>query len=334
MKEKVNFPIDIVVTWVDQNDKKWKKKYDQYSIKSVDDKAETRFRDYGTLKYLFRSIETFAPWVRTIFLVTDDQIPEWLNLNNSKVRVVSHKEIISTEYLPTFNSNVIDLNLMNITSLSDHFVYFNDDMFLNAPVKPTDFFSETGLPKDNLIFNTLMPTEGFDHIFFNNIKVINSLYDKKAITKKLFWKLFNVKNFEFNFLNMCLIAFPRFSRFVDPHTPISFRKDWIDKELSNLNFVAKQTNSNKFRSDNDYSIWLFRYIALVSGKFSVRSIHFGKGYQLSKINKIEADILKSRHRLININDSSEISLTEFRSLTTKLISAFESKYNSKSTFEK
>ena len=43
---------------------------------------------------------------------------------------MDHREIIEQEYLPTFNSHVIEANLHKIPNLSEHFIYFNDDVFV------------------------------------------------------------------------------------------------------------------------------------------------------------------------------------------------------------
>lgn len=81
MPKRINFPIDFVISWVDENDSKWISKKNKY--KKANDEA--RFRDYGTLKYVFRSIEKFAPWVHKVYLITDNQVPKWLNLDSDKV---------------------------------------------------------------------------------------------------------------------------------------------------------------------------------------------------------------------------------------------------------
>src|SRR5690554_7436521 len=78
--------IDFVVTWVDMNDPKWKADFSKYSKKGIDNTtnefSEARFRDHGFLKYWFRGIEKFAPWVRKIHFVTSGQKPEWLNVDH------------------------------------------------------------------------------------------------------------------------------------------------------------------------------------------------------------------------------------------------------------
>lgn len=135
--------IDFVVTWVDGNDEKWrlkKAKYDgsintsKYSMNS-----EKAYREWGTFKYWFRGVEKFAPWVNKVYLVTDNQKPDWLNIDSDKLVLIDHKEIINNDFLPVFSANPIESNIHRIPGLSEHFVFFNDDMYLTAPISPDDF---------------------------------------------------------------------------------------------------------------------------------------------------------------------------------------------------
>ena len=84
MAKELEFPIDFVVTWVDGADPKWLKKRNIFEDGNMDDKSETRFRDYNLFNYWFRAVEKYAPWVNKIYLVTDNQIPEWLNVDHRK----------------------------------------------------------------------------------------------------------------------------------------------------------------------------------------------------------------------------------------------------------
>ena len=121
--------IDFVVTWVDGNDVAWQAEKIRYSPKKTDSgNEENRFRDWGLMKYWFRGIEKFAPWVNHVYFITWGHVPEWLNLEHEKLSIIKHSDYIPDEYLPTFNSNVIELNLHRIPQLSEHFVLFNDDM--------------------------------------------------------------------------------------------------------------------------------------------------------------------------------------------------------------
>lgn len=111
------------------------------------EQAKSRFRNLEELRYAMRSIEEYAPWINRIFLVTNGQVPSWLDTSSAKVQVVDHKELFSDESaLPTFNSNAIELNLDRIEGLSEHFIYFNDDVFLGRPLLPSDFADELGRP--------------------------------------------------------------------------------------------------------------------------------------------------------------------------------------------
>ena len=109
---------------------------------SFDSFSASRFRDNDELKYSLRSIEKFAPWIRKVFIVTNGQIPSWLDLSNPKVQIITHDQIfLNKSQLPTFSSAAIELNLHRIPGLSDYFIYFNDDVFLGQPVFPYDFYS-------------------------------------------------------------------------------------------------------------------------------------------------------------------------------------------------
>ena len=137
--ENVNDKIDFVILWVDGNDEKWLKQKNEYlGIKG--DSNVNRFRDCQNLQYLFRGIEKHAPWVNKIFFITWGHLPKWLDVNNKKLEIVKHEEFIPKEYLPTFNSNVIEMNLFRIKNLSSKFVIFNDDLFILKNLKPEDFF--------------------------------------------------------------------------------------------------------------------------------------------------------------------------------------------------
>ena len=149
-----DFPVDIVYTWVDGGDKKWLSKKEstlnKYGVfhKSPDISGEKRFTNKEELKYSLRSIEKYCPWVRNVYLVTDDQIPHWLNYNKNNLKIVDHKDLFcNNSHLPTFNSNVIEMGLHHIKGLSDSFLSFNDDVFVGRPTNKSDFFYEDSLPK-------------------------------------------------------------------------------------------------------------------------------------------------------------------------------------------
>ena len=141
--------IDLVYLWVDGSDPKWVEKRNACIGKPVERSGvncEGRYADNDELKFSLRSVELYAPWIRRIFIVTDEQTPRWLDPSNPKIRIVDHKEILPAESLPCFNANVLEHHLHKIPGLAERFLFANDDMFFNRPVAPDDFFAADGLP--------------------------------------------------------------------------------------------------------------------------------------------------------------------------------------------
>ncbi len=328
-----NYPIDIVLPWVDQNDPNWLKKYNQFQIKKNNDDAETRFRDYGTLKFLFRSIEKFAPWINRVYLITDHQTPNWLNKENKKLVLVNHDEYIEQSYLPTFDSNLIELSVTNIDTLSEHFICFNDDTFINKPVQPKDFFDKNGNPKDTLAFNAIMPMSIFDHTYINNLSILNQKYNKFERIRHLLPKLFNIRNGRWNLFSLLLLPWPRFTRFFDPHIPISFLKSTYADVIEQYPEIITETGFEHLRSEKDFSNWLIRYEQMLSGKFTPRYFKFGVQYRLDELDAAIQDLTSSKHHLININDSNHLTDTAFKIATDQLVDVFSEKFPDKSSFE-
>lgn len=109
-----------------------------------EDIAENRFQDNDELKYSLRSVEKYAPWIRNIFIVTNGQVPQWLNLSNPKIKIIPHSDIfLDKTHLPTFSSPAIEAHLHRIPGLSKRFLYFNDDVLLAKQIWPDDFYTES-----------------------------------------------------------------------------------------------------------------------------------------------------------------------------------------------
>lgn len=138
--------VDVVYTWVNGSDPEFQRQVAAYSHKADSHKSPwtqpSRYQDHDELKYSLRSLEKYAPWVRYVYVVTNGQVPGWLDLTHSKIRIVTHEEIFSNKsHLPTFSSSAIEANLHRIKRLSKRFLYFNDDILLNAHVSLDDFFT-------------------------------------------------------------------------------------------------------------------------------------------------------------------------------------------------
>lgn len=145
--------IDAVIAWVDGNDPAHQKKIKPYLTKqarlSDDIAGPTRYRSEGEIFYCVASILKFAPFIRKIFIVTDQQNPqidEFIERNfphkTSAIEIVDHTTIFTgyEDQLPVFNSRAVETCIFRIPDLSENYVYFNDDFFLIRPVKISDWF--------------------------------------------------------------------------------------------------------------------------------------------------------------------------------------------------
>ncbi|WP_337192095.1 stealth family protein [Streptomyces sp. HUCO-GS316] len=145
--DDIVFPVDAVYTWVDGNDPAWQQRKAQAKgeVYHAESASDARFISRDELRYSVRSLHLFAPWIRTVYLVTDDQVPAWLREDVPGLRIATHREIFRNPAdLPTFNSHSIESQLHHIEGLAEHFLYFNDDMFIGRPVAPHAFFTPTG----------------------------------------------------------------------------------------------------------------------------------------------------------------------------------------------
>ena len=149
-------PIDAVITWIDGQDKDQKEKLGHYltsaGLPELDSTMSTRYDQCGEINYCVRSLLRFAPWVRTIYIVTDNQIPPIIKtlkntIYENKIKLIDHRDIFLNyeSALPTFNSLAIESVLWRIEGLSNNFIYLNDDCALIRPVKPEDFFRDNKL---------------------------------------------------------------------------------------------------------------------------------------------------------------------------------------------
>ena len=148
-------PIDAVILWVDGNDEAHRAKILPYlENKSIitSEKFRTKYDQVNEIKFTINSILKFAPYIRNVFIITDNQTPQFLKEKKNddaykKVSIIDHTIIFKDyeEFLPTFNCRPIETCLYKIPNLAEHFIYFNDDFFLINETKPEDFF-KNGFP--------------------------------------------------------------------------------------------------------------------------------------------------------------------------------------------
>ena len=261
------YPIDLVYLWVDGDDTKWKEKKSFYQSKekNLDIQAycKGRFINNDELKYSLRSVEKYIPWVNNIFIVTDEQVPRWLNINHPKIKMIFHKDFIPNEILPLFNSCAIECFLADIPNLSEHFIYANDDMFINFPLEKSFFFNEKGYPiarvkKSNK--NKIIETSMYSRRIFRMLDKIKEKFNK----------------------NIC---------YTPHHNIDSYLKSDFIKCREFFKEEFEQTSKNKFRKEEDVERFI---INLYQGSVSCGNF--------KEVHKIDVDLnifQKITNRLLN-----------------------------------
>ena len=338
-------PIDFVVTWLDSKDPSWKDEYNKYKgIINSGDHSDARYRNWDDLfRYWFRAVEKYAPWVNKVYLVTNGKFPDWINPNHPQIVLVKHADFIPEKYLPTFNSVTIELNLGRIKQLSETFVYFNDDCYLNQSIKPTYFF-RNGLPCDNTVETFLTaqsytPERSFD-IFIHkmcDIGLLNYHFDRREVVKQSFFKWINPK-LTFNGLLVSLfLTLRKRARFEgfrgyhveQPMLKSTFAEIWEKAEpLMNL-------SCSRFREDFSLNPYIIRYWQLAQNKF------YPKRFKAKKINisleniEIIKEAMNSKdiYSLCLNDDLSGLSDNDVSYLKETIVGFMRDKFPTKSNFE-
>ena len=327
--------IDFVLIWVDGNDPEWLEEKSRYDGSAATGNTAVRFRDWDNLQYWFRGVEKFAPWVNKVHFVTWGHLPKWLDTTHPKLHIVNHRDYIPHEYLPTFNANPIEVNLHRIPGLSEQFVFFNDDMFITAPVKPEDFF-KNGRPCDAYGLNCIYFVEdSVGHINGCDLEQINNHFkSSKAVIRANRRKWFNVKNgLRNNIKTMMLSTWDWFPGFYYDHLPSSFLRSSFEEVWENCGEALDNTCRCRFRSGLNVNQWLIKYWQLCKG-ISVPRKEPGKAYQLKneEIPKALAALRNGTHKLICLNDTAMTA--DFERICREVKDNFQKLLPEKSAFEK
>lgn len=262
--------VDAVFTWVNDKDPQWLSKKNFY-LKNIDELGcqfsadPARFEDHNELYYSVMAVKKNLPWIRKIFIITDNQKPQWL-CDDPEITLVDHTEIIDKQYLPTFNSHVIEANLHRINGLSENFIYFNDDVCVAKPVEKSHFFRKNGLAS-----------------LFLSIKSLNQMA-KSGMTTATLRASQNSKT-----LITTRTGFEIDTPLVHTYVPLkksTFENAWNTFEEEIENFL-----SNRFRGKNDLNMatFLVPWLMYIEGKsivtteicyyFNIRSNHAEQQYK-------------------------------------------------------
>jgi len=263
-------------------------------------------------------------------------VPQWLVQEHPKLNIVYHRDYIPEEYLPTFSANPIELNLHRIPGLAEQFVYFNDDVYLTAPVKPTDFFVN-GLPCDSLAETpiTCDNSNPFSYILLNDVSFVNRHFSRRALIKKHLFRWVFTKNPVDTVKNLAAITVRsnRFFGFCNYHIHQPFLKSTLEKVWELEPELLEETSSHRFRDWRDVNQYIFKYYQLLTGQYHPYNMRGnGRPYYSSKKTQVIKNVIrKHRYKVICVNDGVGI---DFEVAKSALHEAFSEMLPEKSSFER
>lgn len=308
--------VDLVYLWVDGSDPVWREKHDRWVgvvTEGSGVNCEGRYEDNDELKYSLRSVARHAPWVRGIFIVTDGQTPSWLDTSHPKVRIVDHTEILPPEVLPTFNSNVLEHVLFRIPGLSEHFIFSNDDMFLNRDVSPSDFFTPEGLPIVRLNRRPMrrLTLWAKQHLLGDSLSSYNrSIHNTATLVARRYGHYIGGKNHH---------NIDAYLRSQYEHTYHTFR-DAIEPTLA-----------NHLRSDTDLQRNLYSYLPMIEGKCRVEYVDDSTSFKLHTHRPNHYARLEQKNPVFFCVNDSEYATEADRKRAREFLAG---KFPEKSPFEK
>lgn len=335
MEEKV----DIFLTWVDNNDCQWQQNRNKYAnfVTKSQEKSNglQRYRDWDNLKYVFRGIEKYLPWVRKVFFVTCGQIPEFLDIKNEKLVLINHSDYIPKEYLPTFNSNTIEMNLFRIEDISENVLLFNDDTFIIDYINK-DYFIKDGYPGDEAIERIIgKPPLNHAHCLLNNAYIINKYFDKREVKKQNINKWYSLSYGTSIFRNILMNYFSAFEGLRNPHEPIVLKKSVMKKLWELEPDMLNEASHNKFRNITDITQYVVRYWNVFEGNFHPRR-HKGKALVVTEDNyrEVAEIICEKKYPLISIDEKYDEPLQDIEDIKNEINAALQIVLPEKCSFEK
>lgn len=285
----MNEAVDIVYLWVDGNDPEFRAQRNKVlglTEDTADSNCEGRIAENDELMFSLRSVAKYAPWIRNIYIVTDNQTPRWLNISHPRIKIINQNDIIPKESVPTFNSVVIEHQLHNIPELSEHFLYSNDDMFFNRPVEKSDFFTSEGDPIMRL---SRRPLGKF------------SLWFKTYIQKKA------LSTYNKTIVRAARLVEKKTGRFI-PHKPHhnidAFRKSQYAHTFDAFREDILPTLNHHLRSDNDIQRVIYSYYPIAEKRVKLKFVSRKTSFRVHIDNHSHYHKLrKSKPMFFCLNDS-------------------------------
>lgn len=281
----------------------------------ADATSVSRYQDLDSLRYVLRSIEYHCPWFHKIYLITAGHYPSWLNIHHPKIELVSHQQLfIRPEHLPVFNSSAIEMNLVNLSGLSEQFVYLNDDTVFLRPVaperlfwqgRPVDFFSH-GWLRRGALFRQLRGQNSWVDALNHNLALINRVSQPAKLADEiLFHPSYTLASRSSNWL--LKHVYRHYFWFAHWHLPQPYCRRTLQQVYQQFEPEILACTANRFRAHNDLTIYLNRYWHLTHGDFEPQQYHDGFVCNISNIAQMKAasDYL-AKHteiRFVCLNDT-------------------------------
>lgn len=305
------FDIDYVFPYVNPTDKDWQEKYSYFSSSSESANQSARFRDFSLLKFIFRSIEIYAPFIKNVFILvaTENQIPSWVNKGCSKLKIITHDQFIPEKYLPTFNSNTIETFTPFIPGLSEHFIYGNDDIIFRRKTEASDFFYSDQIIKFAYTYRQTKFPRDFQFVCQKTWQIVNELFPKVKIDNKDYTY---IKQFHGS-------ASPRL---------LSDCKECYNKLESKLLKNLTQFRSNS-RNVNQY---IYGYISIFLGHvLKIENEIIGNYLSIDdlKVDKLIKELNNTKSKMICINDTASMTQNDI----DQIYKALNILFPNKSSFE-
>lgn len=306
----------MVYLWVDGSDPRWLVKHNACIGKTEERSTvncKGRYADNDELKYSLRSVEMYAPWVRKIFIVTDEQVPLWLDTSNPRIRVVDHKEIMPEVCLPCFNATVIEHFLWNIPGLSEHFLFANDDMLINRSLSPSFFFADDGLPVIRL-----------NHSGLRNFYL--------AFKKKFLGiKFKNYVQIVYNAAKLVETKYGVFYGCKTHHNIDAYLKSDYQRIEEMFKEEIEPTLGNHVRSENDIQRSLYAYVAMAEKRCHPVYVDRKTSFRFHIQNMKHYNMLEEYNPMLFCMNDSEYATDDDRRKVTEFL---KRRFPDKSEFEK
>ena len=311
--------VDIVVTYLNERDREWRESFKYWKKREIESGiaeegnrqafGEERTREWDCLKYWFRGIEKNCKWINRVFLIVQNRnhVPEWVDRDNPRLRVVYHEEYIPKELLPTYNAMTIGMYVSNIKDLGERYIMCDDDFYFLNPIQEDQFFKcNKPVHLDNRegyrkYEGKLL--EGSDSVFYQILN--NNLEFEKRYGKEIKYGFYHLPEARLK----------------------SVEQDVLKKYGKE---ILEHNMPSRFRSKNNLHPSLYVDILKLENNVEWGNPYVNSSYCTLK-SSVDYNIYKDKE-MVCFNDTEQ--LDDYEKTKEKFVEFLESIFPNKSSFEK